>query len=220
MLTYFYRVTKYDPFDRDAHGSYTGLENTVSDHREVEEACLQAAAAFARDTGIDHLAVREPAVPRRESPPDRPAERRRGLMTVTLGELYDVLHHRLEQVTDVTLPGDDVFAHALAIRQLDTLAGHVNLLLGQQEDPIDAAAGDTFRHLRYARRALGGAPHWLPPVTPYALACTTRSAQAYHLRHASRVLHSEAPRCSIARVGFETVYALSPDSDSDAPTGL
>ncbi|MDG9723756.1 hypothetical protein [Streptomyces sp. DH41] len=147
-------------------------------------------------------------------------------MTVTLGELYDVLHHSLEQVTDVTLPGDDVFAHALAIRQLDTLVGHVNLLLGRPGDPIDAAAGDTFGHLRHARRALGGAARWLPPVapdsaandgmlgaavqaggavidlirghrdgtgapiTPYALAFTTRSAQAYHLHHASRILHS------------------------------
>ncbi|MFF0140566.1 RNA-binding protein [Streptomyces sp. NPDC005227] len=63
MLTYFYRVTKYDPSDRDEHGSYTGLEDAVSDHGEVEAAYLQAVAAFARDTGIDHLVVREPAVP-------------------------------------------------------------------------------------------------------------------------------------------------------------
>ncbi|MFI1419930.1 hypothetical protein ACH4VX_18420 [Streptomyces sp. NPDC020731] len=91
---------------------------------------------------------------------------------------------------------------------------------------IDAAADDTSRHLHHARRALGGAARWLPPVTPdsaahdgplgsaveasgavidlirghrdgtgapvtpYALAFTTRSARAYHLRHASGILHS------------------------------
>ncbi|MFJ9429988.1 RNA-binding protein [Streptomyces sp. NPDC101490] len=63
MLSYFYCVTKYDPSDRDEHGSYTGPEDTASDHGEVEAAYLQAVAAFARDTGIDHLAVREPQVP-------------------------------------------------------------------------------------------------------------------------------------------------------------
>ncbi|WP_371606714.1 RNA-binding protein [Streptomyces sp. NBC_01213] len=62
MLTHFYRVTKYDPSDRDEHGSYTGPEDTVSDHGEVEAAYLQALAAFAKDTGIGHLAVREPKV--------------------------------------------------------------------------------------------------------------------------------------------------------------
>lgn len=63
MLTYVYRVTKYDPADRDQHGHYTGPEDTVSDHGEVEAAHLQAVAAFAGDSGIDHLAVREPGVP-------------------------------------------------------------------------------------------------------------------------------------------------------------
>ncbi|CAM5252911.1 hypothetical protein [Streptomyces griseomycini] len=147
-------------------------------------------------------------------------------MTVTLGELYDVVHDRLERVTSVRLPGDDPFAHALALRQVDTLVKHVHLLLRQPGDRIDATADDTFRHLHHARRALDGAARWLPPiapdsaandgplgsaveasgavidlirghrdgtgapVTPYALAFTTRSAQAYHLRHASRILHS------------------------------
>lgn len=60
---YIYCVTKYDPSDRDEYGSYTGQENTVSDHGEVDGAYLQAVAAFAKDTGIDHLAVREPQVP-------------------------------------------------------------------------------------------------------------------------------------------------------------
>ncbi|WP_329580873.1 RNA-binding protein [Streptomyces sp. NBC_01361] len=63
MLAYVYRVTKYDPADRDEHGHYTGLEDTESDHGEVEAAYLQAVAAFATETGVDHLAVREPGVP-------------------------------------------------------------------------------------------------------------------------------------------------------------
>ncbi|MGW6389713.1 S1 RNA-binding domain-containing protein [Streptomyces sp. NPDC055103] len=60
---YVYRVTKYDPADRDEHGHYTGSEDTVSDHGEVEASYLQAVAAFAEDTDVDHLAVREPQVP-------------------------------------------------------------------------------------------------------------------------------------------------------------
>ncbi|MGW1012700.1 S1 RNA-binding domain-containing protein [Streptomyces termitum] len=56
-------MTKYDPADRDEHGHYTGSEDTVSDHGEIEASYLQAVAAFAEDTGVDHLAVREPQVP-------------------------------------------------------------------------------------------------------------------------------------------------------------
>ncbi|MFJ3222190.1 RNA-binding protein [Streptomyces sp. NPDC086783] len=63
MPAYSYRVTKYNPADRDEHGSYIGSEDTVSDHGEVEAAYLQAVAAFAEDTGIGRLAVREPGVP-------------------------------------------------------------------------------------------------------------------------------------------------------------
>ncbi|MER5227500.1 RNA-binding protein [Streptomyces flaveus] len=63
VLTYVYRVTKYDPADRDEQGHYTGPEDTASDHGEVEAAYLRAVAAFAADTGIDHLVVREPQVP-------------------------------------------------------------------------------------------------------------------------------------------------------------
>ncbi|MDX2648958.1 hypothetical protein PV341_36440 [Streptomyces sp. PA03-1a] len=40
QLPYVYRVTKYDPADRDAHGHYTGSEDTVSDHGEVEASYL------------------------------------------------------------------------------------------------------------------------------------------------------------------------------------
>lgn len=63
MLAYVYRVTKYDPADRDEHGHYTGPEDSDSDHGEVEAAYLQAVAAFAADTGVTHLAIREPGVP-------------------------------------------------------------------------------------------------------------------------------------------------------------
>ncbi|WP_324607848.1 hypothetical protein [Streptomyces sp. NRRL F-5123] len=62
QLPYVYRVTKYNPADRDEHGHYTGSEDVFSDHNEVEASCLQAVAAFARDTGVDHLVVREPQI--------------------------------------------------------------------------------------------------------------------------------------------------------------
>ena len=38
QLPYVYRVTKYDPADRDEHGHYTGSEDVLSDHGEVEAA--------------------------------------------------------------------------------------------------------------------------------------------------------------------------------------
>ncbi|MFE9921336.1 S1 RNA-binding domain-containing protein [Streptomyces sp. NPDC005774] len=62
MLPYVYRITKYDPADRDERGTYTGTENSVSDHGPVEAAYLEAVAAFAEDTGVQHLHIREPAV--------------------------------------------------------------------------------------------------------------------------------------------------------------
>ncbi|MFI9829103.1 RNA-binding protein [Streptomyces sp. NPDC051913] len=62
MPSHVYRVTKYDPADRDERGHYHGPEDVVSDHGEVEAACLKAVAAFAADTGVDHLVVREPEV--------------------------------------------------------------------------------------------------------------------------------------------------------------
>ncbi|GGY17983.1 hypothetical protein GCM10010358_81620 [Streptomyces minutiscleroticus] len=100
-------------------------------------------------------------------------------MTVTLGELYDVVHHHLERVTPAGLPGDAPFAHALALRQLDTLIGHVHLLLSRPGNRVDDAA-DTSRHLRDAvgrsaappagcrfprtarRRTVPSAPRWRP----------------------------------------------------------
>ncbi|MEU9737433.1 S1 RNA-binding domain-containing protein [Streptomyces sp. NPDC048002] len=60
MLPYVYRVTKYDPADRDQHGHYAGAEDTTCDHGPVEAAYLQAVAAFAEDSGVEQLAIREP----------------------------------------------------------------------------------------------------------------------------------------------------------------
>lgn len=63
QLAHVYRVTKYDPADRDERGHYVGIEDVTSDHGTVEAAYLHALAAFAEDSGIEHLAVREPQVP-------------------------------------------------------------------------------------------------------------------------------------------------------------
>ncbi|MFF2327958.1 MULTISPECIES: S1 RNA-binding domain-containing protein [unclassified Streptomyces] len=62
MPPFVHRITKYDPADRDEHDSYIGAEDSTSDHGPVEAAYLQAIAAFAEDTGIDHLAIREPGI--------------------------------------------------------------------------------------------------------------------------------------------------------------
>ncbi|WAU82128.1 S1 RNA-binding domain-containing protein [Streptomyces sp. Qhu-G9] len=62
MLPYVYRVTKYDPADRDRHGHYTGAKPATSDHGPVEAAYLQAVAVLAEETGIDQLAIREPQI--------------------------------------------------------------------------------------------------------------------------------------------------------------
>lgn len=60
--SFVYRITKYDPADRDEHSHYTGAEEAVSDHGPVEAAYLAAIAAFAEASGIDRLEIREPAV--------------------------------------------------------------------------------------------------------------------------------------------------------------
>ncbi|GAA3762715.1 small subunit ribosomal protein S1 [Spinactinospora alkalitolerans] len=62
MLPHVHRISKYDPADRDEHGGYTGAADPVSDHGPVESAYLQAVVAFAEDTGIDRLAIREPQI--------------------------------------------------------------------------------------------------------------------------------------------------------------
>lgn len=58
-----WRVTKYDPADRDEQGHYIGREDTDSDHGPVEAAYLATVAAFAKDSGIDTVQIREPSVP-------------------------------------------------------------------------------------------------------------------------------------------------------------
>jgi hypothetical protein len=58
-----WRVTKYDPADRDEQGDYTGREDTDSDHGPVEAAYLDTVTAFAEDSGVDALQIREPSVP-------------------------------------------------------------------------------------------------------------------------------------------------------------
>ncbi|MGC5005004.1 hypothetical protein ACLQ2L_21465 [Streptomyces sp. DT203] len=47
VLPRVYRVTKYDSADHDKHGHYTGTEDTVSDHGEIEAPNPQAVEAFA-----------------------------------------------------------------------------------------------------------------------------------------------------------------------------
>ncbi|WP_027946064.1 hypothetical protein [Amycolatopsis taiwanensis] len=62
MLPYVYRVTKYDPADRNDQGHYVGTQDTLSDHGPVEAAYLAAMAAFAADTTVAHLTIREPGL--------------------------------------------------------------------------------------------------------------------------------------------------------------
>lgn len=61
--SHVYRITKYDPADRDERGVYTGAEEAVSDHGPVEAAYLEAVAAFAEESGVRWLSVREPQAP-------------------------------------------------------------------------------------------------------------------------------------------------------------
>ncbi|MFD5815967.1 RNA-binding protein [Streptomyces sp. NPDC127038] len=60
--SFVHRITKYDPADRDEHGHYHGAEDTESDHGPVEAAYLEAIAAFARESGVDRLEIRDPGV--------------------------------------------------------------------------------------------------------------------------------------------------------------
>lgn len=62
-LPHVFQVTKYDPADRDEHGRYHGPEDVTSDHGVVEAAYLSAMAAFAEDTGVTRLAIRDPLLP-------------------------------------------------------------------------------------------------------------------------------------------------------------
>ncbi|MGR3875507.1 RNA-binding protein [Streptomyces graminifolii] len=60
--SFVHRITKYDPADRDEHGSYRGAEEAVSDRGPVEAAYLEAISAFAEAVGIGRLEIREPYV--------------------------------------------------------------------------------------------------------------------------------------------------------------
>ncbi|MCX5400580.1 S1 RNA-binding domain-containing protein [Streptomyces sp. NBC_00102] len=60
--SFVHRITPYDPADRDEHGCYTGSKDSNSDHGPVEAAQLRAIAAFAEETGVDRVAVREPEI--------------------------------------------------------------------------------------------------------------------------------------------------------------
>jgi hypothetical protein len=55
-------VTKHNPADRD-RGHYIGREDTDSDDGPDEAVYLDTVAAFAEDTGVDVLQIREPSVP-------------------------------------------------------------------------------------------------------------------------------------------------------------
>ncbi|MFK0249594.1 RNA-binding protein [Amycolatopsis azurea] len=60
--SYVYRITKYDPADRDDQGTYRGDEDVASDHGPVEAAYLDAVMAFAEDTGTPLMSIRDPAI--------------------------------------------------------------------------------------------------------------------------------------------------------------
>ncbi|WP_407837591.1 RNA-binding protein [Streptomyces sp. DSM 116496] len=62
FLPHAYRVTKYDPADRAPDGTYRGTEDTDSDRGPVEAAYLAAVAAFAEESGVGLLTVRDPRV--------------------------------------------------------------------------------------------------------------------------------------------------------------
>jgi len=60
--SYVYRITKYDPADRDDRGAYCGSEDVVSDHGPVEAGYLAAVTSFAEDSGVTQLNIRDPEV--------------------------------------------------------------------------------------------------------------------------------------------------------------
>lgn len=60
LLPYVHQLTKYDPADRDERGRYIGPEDTDSDEGPVEAAYLEAVAAFAEDSQVTRLMIREP----------------------------------------------------------------------------------------------------------------------------------------------------------------
>lgn len=67
-LSWTYRITQYDPADRDESGCYTGDVEAKSDEGPLEAAYLDAVEAFARELGVTHLEVRDPNGWNPESP--------------------------------------------------------------------------------------------------------------------------------------------------------
>ncbi len=63
MLPHRFRVTKYDPDDRDENGWYQGTEDVFCDFGPVEQAYIDAVRGFAEDSGVTMLAIREPCLP-------------------------------------------------------------------------------------------------------------------------------------------------------------
>jgi len=61
-LPYVYKVTKYDPTDWNEDGRYVGLEVETSDHGPKEAAYLAAVVAFAEESAVAEVSIREPEV--------------------------------------------------------------------------------------------------------------------------------------------------------------
>lgn len=60
MLPFVYRVTKYDPADRDSNGAYHGKLDHLSDKGPIEDAYVGTVRAFAEECGVRHLTIRNP----------------------------------------------------------------------------------------------------------------------------------------------------------------
>ncbi|MEV6267550.1 hypothetical protein AB0L64_10295 [Kribbella sp. NPDC051936] len=60
LLPYVYKVTKYDPTDWNEDGRYVGLEVETSDHGPKEAAYLAAVLAFAEESEVAEVSIREP----------------------------------------------------------------------------------------------------------------------------------------------------------------
>lgn len=58
--TFVYRVTQYDPRDRDADGAYTGQLGWLSDEGPVEAAYLEAVRGFLDECAVVEVTVRDP----------------------------------------------------------------------------------------------------------------------------------------------------------------
>ncbi|RYV49362.1 RNA-binding protein [Pengzhenrongella frigida] len=76
-----YRVTQYDPLDRDTDGFYIGEVDSISDEGPLEAAYLDAVDAFACELGVTRLTIRSPRL-NGDSPDDAP--RAPGEMLATL----------------------------------------------------------------------------------------------------------------------------------------